>query len=265
MFPMTDPAAFRFLRLIPSATPPRRADRDAGGLVPLRAARWCDALAQATQHGFLLHPPADVSLLWDGERILWHMAPFEDWQLLDDAIQFPDYAAAFDAAAPPGLAGCSPPFLTALPEPGVVQLWTGLVARTPPGWSLLLRAPANAPRIPGTEPFEGLVETDRWQGPLFVNLRLTRPGEPVHLRAERPLALAQPVPQAAYADALYEVSETVETAAATAADWAALGAVLAPPEARAPGAYAIEARRARRRACPYAAWAGRGVTSAPAP
>jgi hypothetical protein len=262
---MPDAPRFRFLRLIPSATAPRRADRDAGGLIPLRAARWCDALAQATQHGFLLHPPADVSLLWDGERILWHMAPFEGWQVLDDAIQFPDYAAAFDQAAPAALAGCSPPFLTALPEPGVVQIWTGLVARTPPGWSLLLRAPANAPRIPGVEHFEGLVETDRWQGPLFVNLRLTRAGEPLHLRAERPFLLAQPVPQAAYADALYDLSETVETAAATQADWDALAAVLAPPEPRQPGAYAAEARRARKRACPFAAWFGRSLTSAPAP
>jgi hypothetical protein len=262
---MSDVPAFRFLRLLPSATPPRRADRDAGGLVPLRAARWCDALAQATQHGFLIHPPADVSLLWDGDRILWHMAPFEGWHMLDDAIQFPDFADAFDSVAPTGLAGLSPPFLTALPEPGVVQMWTGLVAMTPPGWSLLLRAPANAPRLPGTELFEGLVETDRWRGPLFVNLRLTRPGEAVHLRAERPLALAQPVPQAAYADALYRSSETIDPAAATAEDWQALAEVLAPPAERPQGAYAAEARRNRKRSCPFAAWLGRAATSAPAP
>ena len=28
-------------------------------------------------------------------------------------------------------------------EPGCLQIWTGLMARTAPGWSLLVRPPAN--------------------------------------------------------------------------------------------------------------------------
>jgi hypothetical protein len=52
-----------------------------------------------------------------------------------------------------------------------VQIWSGLIARTAPGWSLLIRPPANLPRLPGLDAYEGLVETDRWFGPLFTNHR----------------------------------------------------------------------------------------------
>ena len=58
-------------------------------------------------------------------------------------------------AAPDDIKGFSPPFVGALQEPGVVQIWSGLVARTAPGWSLLVRGPANLPRSLGYEVYEG--------------------------------------------------------------------------------------------------------------
>jgi hypothetical protein len=87
------------------------------------------------------------------------------------SAQFPDFAARFDKAAPASLAGCSPPFLSALPEPGTLQIWTGLLARTVADWSLLIRAPANLPSSGGFSMYEGIVESDRWFGPLFTNQR----------------------------------------------------------------------------------------------
>jgi hypothetical protein len=93
------------------------------------------------------------------------------WLALDDAAQFLGFAARFDAAAPPEVRGFSPPFLTALREPGTVQIWSGLIARTAPGWSLLIRLPANLPRLPGLHTYEGLVDFDRWFGPLFIDHR----------------------------------------------------------------------------------------------
>jgi hypothetical protein len=83
---------------------------------------------------------------------------------LQPAAQFPGHAARFDEAAPEGLRGCAPPFLTVLPEPGTVQIWTGLMARAAPDWSLLVRAPANLPAPGGYAVYEGIVESDRWFG-----------------------------------------------------------------------------------------------------
>ena len=113
---------------------------------------------------------------------------------------FPDFSQTFDDAAPAALRGCAPPFLTALPEPGMVQIWTGLMASTAPGWSMLVRPPANLASPGGYSLYEGIVETDCWFGPLFTNLRLTRTHKPVHLRADFPLLQVQPLPREAYAE-----------------------------------------------------------------
>ena len=102
------------------------------------------------------------------------------------AVQFPNYATAFDATAPEFLRGYSPPFLTALPELGGVQMWTGLLARTRPGWSLSVRSPVNLPPSPGVVTWEGIIETDLWFGPLFTNFRLIKTDTPVQIRSHVP-------------------------------------------------------------------------------
>ena len=188
---------------------PERAGRDALGTLPVRAARWCDAITTATGYGWWFYPPTDFDLLFDGERIWWSCAiAFDGWLPLE-AAQYPDFAKAFDAVAPAKAKGYSPPFLTTLPELGLVQVWTGLLARTAPNWSLLLRAPANLPSLAGATSFEGMVEADLWTGPMFVNFRLNRTNEPVAFRRHLPFVQAVPVPQEAYADVLLDASETV--------------------------------------------------------
>jgi hypothetical protein len=188
----------RFHRLIERARPPERADRSAGGLLPTRAFRYCEAVTTASAFGWYVFPPISFSFVWDGEAIAWTYDGADAWHPLGKA-QFPHFSAEFDRAAPEALRGYAPPFVAALPEPGVVQVWSGLLARTQPGWSLLVRAPANMPRN-GYELFEGIVETDRWFGPLFTNVRLTRTDQPVTFDADMPLFQAQPLHRSIYSD-----------------------------------------------------------------
>jgi hypothetical protein len=243
----------RFVCATPGSRRPQRADRTATGILPARAAQYCDAVTSASAFGWYLFAPIDLSLLWDGSEVFWTYAGADHWMQLG-AAQFPGFAAMFDRAAPAELAGCSPPFVTALPEPGVVQLWTGLFARTLPGWSLLLRPVVNAQLHGGFMPFEGIVETDRWFGPLFTNLRLTRTGTPIRLDANRPLIQAQPVPRALYGNDLLDRMNVVDgIGALTQDEWDAYRASVVEPNARPDrpfGAYAAAARRERR--CPMA-------------
>ncbi len=247
------PAA-RFFRLIPEGRPPQRADRSAAGTLPARAARYCDAVTQAAGFGWYVFPPMDVSLLWDGDDVFWTYDAVDRWMLLS-AAQFPGFSACFDAVAPAHLQGCAPPFLTALAEPGTVQIWSGLLARTAPDWSLLVRPPANLPLPGGYAMYEGIVETDRWFGPLFINIRLTRTDVPIRLRADFPLFQAQPLPRAVYADGVLGAMSVVPGPSLLAReDWDAYRrTVLTPnldPE-RPLGQFAVSARR-RRKACPHA-------------
>jgi hypothetical protein len=248
-----------FYRLLRTAPQPVRAARDAMGHLPKRATQYCEATAAASSYGWWLFPPMEFSLLWDGRRILWTWGGRTDWLLLD-AAQFPGYAAEFDATAPQSLRGYSPPFLTALPESGLVQIWTGFFARSAPGWSLLIRPPANIASAGDVLAYEGIVEADVWFGPVFANLRLSRRNEPVRLSPAHPLLQVQPVPRLAYSDAAQDSMSLVPGLEdLTSADWSDFATTIversdSPPDSA--GSYAVAARRRRKRECPMAsaAW-----------
>lgn len=216
--------------------------------------RYCDALTSATGYGYWVFPPIDLRLLWDGEEILWSYGEDESWLPLSatasSAVQFPGYGEDFDAVAPEALHGYSPPFLTALAEPGQLQIWSGLLAKTRPGWSLVIRPPVNLPAIPGVAGWEGIVETDLWFGPLFSNFRLTRTGVPVHIRAHAPFLQVQPIPQVAYRDETLAAFTCREPSELTEADWDRFAEVLVPQPGHndRQGAYAVAVRK--RRLCP---------------
>jgi hypothetical protein len=252
---MREDCTVEFFRLIESTRPAKRADRSAAGYLPGRGMRYCDALTSATGYGYWVFPPMDLRLLWDGEQIFWSFGDDETWLPLSGtdsgAVQFPYYAAAFDTQAPEALKGYSPPFLTALPELGGVQMWTGLLAKTRPGWSLSVRPPVNLPGVPGISTWEGIIETDAWFGPLFTNFRLIRTDTPVHIRSQVPIIQVQPVPQLAYREEVLASFECSEASDLSAEDWERLGHVLLPhpnPTIR-QGEYAVMVRK--RRMCPY--------------
>jgi hypothetical protein len=248
-------AIVRFYRMIEEARLPRRADRSAAGTLPVRAYRYCDPVTTAASFGWWVFPPADLQLLWDGYDIFWQFCGWQDWLPLADAAQYPNFAGRFDEAAPAALASCSPPFLTALPEPGTLQIWTGLMARTAKDWSLLIRAPANLPLGGGYSMYEGIIETDRWFGPLFTNIRLARTDQPVRLRADFPLAQVQPLPRIAYADGTLGATELVaDMAGLRPNDWNDYYTTIAIPNAdsnRGFGAYAVTARKRAKNECPF--------------
>ena len=241
----------RFSALVDGMPFPERAGRDALGTLPSRAARWCDAVTSASSYGWWLYPPIDFDLLFDGSRFWWFCpSAFEGWITLE-AAQFPDFASTFDASAPADARGYSPPFLTVLPEAGMIQVWTGLLARTAPGWSLLLRPPANFPNLNNIISFEGIIETDFWAGPLFTNFRLVRTNEPVSFRRNMPFAQAVPVQQFAYSDVtLNSVEIRVGITSLEDADWQGwMRDVVHPNTELAPelGRYAVAVRRRRKK------------------
>ena len=242
-----------FYRAIPNCRPPQRADRSAAGTMPTRAFRYCEALTAASAFGWYLFPPINFSLMWDGgSDIIWTYQGADAWFPLKVA-QFPHFADHFDRIAPSALKGFSPPFLAAFKEPGVVQIWSGLIARTAPDWSLLVRAPANLARSQGYDHYEGIVETDRWFGPLFTNIRLTRTNAPVEFDAEFPFLQVQPVHRGVYGPALdaFEVVPGLDRFGSR--DWDDFRTTVVVPNVdphRQRGQYAVAARRQRKQRGP---------------
>lgn len=237
-----------FHRFIPGARLPQRADRSAAGSLPTRAFRYCEPSTSASGFGYYIFPPIGFSLQWDGHDIAWTWDGAADWYPLRSA-QFPGFGAVFDAVAPDEIREYAPPFVSALQEPGLVQVWTGIVARTAPGWSLMVRPPANIQRRGAYELFEGIIETDRWFGPLITNLRLTKTDVPIDFRPDFPLLQVQPLPRHVYEDATLNNYELVpELAQLTPEDWDDYYDTVVRPhvqEVRPRGQYAAAARKRR--------------------
>jgi hypothetical protein len=74
---------------------------------------------------------------------------------------------------------------------GIVTFRIPYLFRSPPGWDLWARGPANLPRD-GVAPLEGLIETDWAQFTFTMNWKLTRPGEVVFDEGE-PICMVTPV------------------------------------------------------------------------
>jgi hypothetical protein len=231
----------RFYRLIAGAPEPRRADRSADGTLPVRGYRYCEAVASASAFGWYLYPPLNFSLVWDGVEIAWTYEGADGWYPLRGA-QFPGFRQIFEEVAPDGAKSLAPPFLASTREPGVVQIWTGYLARTAPHWALLSRGPANIPRTQGYEHFEGIVEADTWFGPLFTNLRLTRTNSPVEFHIRYPLIQVQPLLRQCYRAPSFTVLGMDDL---NTADWQRFEATMKPntDQMRALGHYAVDTRK----------------------
>jgi hypothetical protein len=245
--------AVTFYGAIPGCRAPMRADPSVLGTLPARGFQYCEALRAASSFGWYVFPPLDFTLQWDGSEVIWTYRGAKAWYPLTSA-QFPGYRAVFDRAAPTRLCGFSPPFLTAVPEPGIIQVWTGLFIGSAENWSVLVRPPANLPRSLAYDQYEGIIETDRWFGPLFTNIRLVKTDVPIHFSTERPLVQVQPLQRSTYA-------EEVSNGFAVVADprgfpdevWERYEQTIVKPNldpVRPIGAYATSVRRRRRSGCP---------------
>jgi hypothetical protein len=84
------------------------------------------------------------------------------------------------------------------PYPGVSMFGDGILTfhipflfRTPPGYNLLVRGPANCPKD-GIHPLEGLVETDWAVATFTMNWQMTRADHTVTFEENEPIAMIVP-------------------------------------------------------------------------
>lgn len=240
-----------FYRAIPQSFEPMRADRSALGIIPTAAFQYCEALTSASAFGWYVFAPMTFHLQWDGTDILWSHDDSDVWYPLGTE-HFPSFAEYFDRAAPDDVKGFAPPFLSRSFFPGVAQVWSGLFVKTAPGWSLLVRPPVNLPRSQTFECYEGILEADRWFGPLFINLRLTATDRPIEINHKKPLFQVQPLLRETYSERHLRSSLFVdELAALSPAEWNAYRETVVKPNRghyRPIGAYAAAVRKRGRHA-----------------
>jgi hypothetical protein len=236
-----------FFQLVPGGRMPQRADRAVGGTIPARALRYCEAITTAAGYGWYVFLPLRFKLAWDGHDILWTYNDIDEWLPLHAAAQYPDFRDQFDRVAPADVRGFSPTFLARSVQPGGLQVWTGCIAKTAPGWSLLVRSVANLPKSLSYEMFEGIIETDHWFGPLFNNIRIIKTDVPIEFRDDIPFLQVQPVLKQNYGDQFLNNFKTAGMADLSPADWTSFRKTVVTPNLsaeRRPGQYAVGVRKA---------------------
>jgi len=143
--------------------------RDWMDATPNRFAYRCLPMLIANQAGWYILTEHAISVTWDGsERI--------------DGLRIEC------TAGPP-------------PCPAISSFGSGILTwtvpylfRTPPGYNLLVRGPANWPKD-GIAPLEGIVETDWSESTFTMNWKVTRPNHPVTFAQGEPVAMIVPQPR----------------------------------------------------------------------
>jgi len=171
----------------------------------------CAPLTDASGFGWYIFPPVDFALRWDGQTTEFaRLADNEPagWQSLAGAYplalpeeeralhQAPEHFKTefniFDSAE--GRFS----FIDVDPRLGnTCEITPAVTARTPPGWSLLIRQPANWPHSRHHQVLEGVLDTEWYGAKLSIIVRLLEIGQVVRFYRALPMAVAQPVPRVA--------------------------------------------------------------------
>jgi len=243
-------STIRFIRAYPNGNHAIRADPTALGTIPASALRYCEALRTASSFGWYVFPARSVTLLFDGVDVC--MQHESSWEILRSE-HTADPEDWWNPHCPGYLSDKAPPFVSALSNPGYVQIWSGLLVQTKPDWSTLVRSVANTTISGQFSCFEGIVETDQYApAPLFINLRLRATDIPITISAEEPLFQVQPIHRACYSSETLSHYDQLEVSDMSAEDWdrysETIRSIDPASDNRRPGQYATQTRKRAKRA-----------------
>jgi Family of unknown function (DUF6065) len=178
-------------RLHPNGARVSQAEKTLRGTANQAGVRWCVPYSTANRFGWWLWSPVDIDITWKGGKEFDHFlhTPYTSTEavLVRSLVKNGDP----DKWCPDD--GGRTKFTFGAVDEGVVQIWTGFILQTPPGWCLHIRSPVNC----DPQPYyvqEGILETDWMYYDIWINLRFTRENVYVHLRREQWPPLAQLIP-----------------------------------------------------------------------
>lgn len=201
---MEMPSSFVFFRATSDVPSPKRADPLVLGSISQRAALYCEPLLAASGYGWNLYPPLDFELLWDGNLTYWRELQSENWMALNPSVLLPGSDAFTESAPPQHREYTKFPFLARAPEPGIVQIWSGLIVRSPHGWASHIAPVANYPRQGSFDVVEGVIETDWWCGPMITPVRILKTDVAVTFRRSSPYCQLKPLLKECYSSDFQE-------------------------------------------------------------
>jgi hypothetical protein len=152
----------KYLKIVPAAPDRFWMDFTTDGW-----ANRCLPLRIANQSGWCLLNDADFEVTWTGSQQL-------------DGVKL-KFAKGQSSASVNSMFGY-----------GVVTWVIPYLFRTPPGFNLLVRGPANSPKD-GVVALDGIVETDWLPYPFTMNWKVTRPSRTVKFERNEPICMIMPI------------------------------------------------------------------------
>ncbi len=156
------PRCANYLKIVPASPGRHWMDVDTAGW-----ANRCLPLRIANQNGWFVLCDAAFEAVWTG-------------QPAKDSVRI-----SFDR-------GQTSACVSSMFGYGVLTFGLPYLFRTPAGWNLWARGPANDPKD-GIAPLEGIVETDWLNFPFTMNWKFTRKLTPVRFERDEPVCMLVPV------------------------------------------------------------------------
>lgn len=142
--------------------------RDWMNATPSRFANRCLPLLMANESGWVIRNPSGFEAVWDGGDDLSSVNI-----LFDEALVVRES------------------LVVSMFGHGILSWAVPYLFRTPPGYNVLARGPANWPKD-GIAALEGLVETDWATATFTMNWKFTRPNHPVRFEQDEPFCMIVP-------------------------------------------------------------------------
>ena len=182
------------------------------------AVRRCGPYVHANSLGWWIFPATDLDATYhgDGKWTIHEYNKYDEQQQEEYLSKLPPYEYKTEDGETHDFVMTSRSYVDGgNADKNILQIWTGVILRTPPGWGLLIRSPVNAEED-YDRPWsiqEGVIESDWMDYDIWTNLVFKRTNELVEIRQRMwpPLAQIVPVRREAY-DGKWDIDDQLITA-----------------------------------------------------
>lgn len=181
---------FRAWKLHPKASKIAPAEKSCLGTANKSGIKWCGPYSAANSFGFWVYPPVDVEIFYDGSKFSSIEEDYsnDDYILLKSLVK-PEDKVNIEKWCSPHYGRTK--FTYGEADKNVVQIWTGLILQTPPGYCLQIRSPINFPKN-DYHVMEGILETDWMQYDIWINLICDK-NKKIIIKKDFPIAHLVPI------------------------------------------------------------------------
>ncbi|MEK7482992.1 MAG: DUF6065 family protein [Planctomycetota bacterium] len=158
------------------------------------AMKYCGPFNHANGAGWWVYPPFDLDVTYLGEgkwdyQIVKEYEPLEK-EVLAELLRPGDPYSTTERSR----------YAFGLSEPETLQIWTGCILKTAPGWCIYVRSPVNLGMGRPYSIQEGVIESDWMPYDIWLNVKFHRKGEKVEIRRAMwpPLAVFLPIRRESY-------------------------------------------------------------------